>query len=199
MNMRFLYVYHLIMHIIIRKHKCKIYIFTFSPVLVAGPTELTVVKFWQMVWEYQLTTIVMLTRCVEDNKVNAPTTAYCSSFMVSLSLSSQCHVIESSQGTFSNVCPDWSLISSSSLSPSPVKRQFYSCHSDSHQWNETFESNSRMQMLCAQKNVSAFLYFCPPTQQFILTTAIVYLCRRSVNNTGLMDYSQLWIKGQSLL
>ena len=41
----------------------------FSLVCVAGPTELTVVKFWQMVWEYQLNTLVMLTRCVEDSKV----------------------------------------------------------------------------------------------------------------------------------
>ena len=32
----------------------------FSLVCVAGPTEETVVKFWQMVWEYQLSTIVML-------------------------------------------------------------------------------------------------------------------------------------------
>ena len=45
----------------------------FSLVCVAGPTEETVVKFWQMVWEYQLTTIVMLTRCVEDNKVTVYT------------------------------------------------------------------------------------------------------------------------------
>ena len=45
----------------------------FSLVCVAGPTEETVVKFWQMVWEYQLTTIVMLTRCVEDNKVQLDT------------------------------------------------------------------------------------------------------------------------------
>ena len=35
-----------------------------------GPTEETVVKFWQMVWEYQLNTIVMLTRCVENNKAS---------------------------------------------------------------------------------------------------------------------------------
>ena len=59
------------------------YIFSFSPVYVAGPIEETVVKFWQMVWEYQLTTIVMLTRCVEDNKVNTPATANCT-FMVPL-------------------------------------------------------------------------------------------------------------------
>ena len=35
----------------------------------AGPTELTVVRFWQMIWEHQLPTIVMLTRCIEDGKV----------------------------------------------------------------------------------------------------------------------------------
>ena len=40
-------------------------------VCVSGPTELTVERFWQMVWEQQLPTIVMLTRCVEDGKVSA--------------------------------------------------------------------------------------------------------------------------------
>ena len=40
------------------------------PCGVAGPTEQTVGRFWQMVWENQLTTIVMLTRCVEDGKVS---------------------------------------------------------------------------------------------------------------------------------
>ena len=34
-----------------------------------GPTELTVSRFWQMVWDYQVPTIVMLTHCVEDGKV----------------------------------------------------------------------------------------------------------------------------------
>ena len=65
-----------------------IYIFTFSPVYVAGPTKETVVKFWQMVWEYQLNTIVMLTRCVEDNKVNTLATANCIYLHGFLSLSS---------------------------------------------------------------------------------------------------------------
>ena len=41
------------------------------PPHVTGPTEQSVERFWRMVWEYQLTTIVMLTRCVEDGKVNA--------------------------------------------------------------------------------------------------------------------------------
>ena len=41
----------------------------FLCVCVPGPTEVTVERFWQMVWEHQLTTIVMLTRCVEDGKV----------------------------------------------------------------------------------------------------------------------------------
>ena len=54
-----------------------------SLIYVAGPTKETVVKFWQMVWEYQLNTIVMLTRCVEDNKVNTLATANCT-FMVYL-------------------------------------------------------------------------------------------------------------------
>ena len=84
-----------------------IYIFTFSPVYVAGPTEETVVKFWQMVWEYQLNTIVMLTRCVEDNKVYTPAIANCTF------LSSYCYVIELSQSTFSNLSL---LIGQSSLS-----------------------------------------------------------------------------------
>jgi hypothetical protein len=34
-----------------------------------GPTELTANRFWEMVWDYQTPTIVMLTRCVEDGKV----------------------------------------------------------------------------------------------------------------------------------
>ena len=97
---------------------CIIYIFTFSLVYAVGPTKETVVKFWQMVWEYQLNTIVMLTRCVEDNKVNTLATANCS-FMVSLSLSNYCYVIEPSQGTFSNLSPDWTIIFSASLNPSP--------------------------------------------------------------------------------
>ncbi|CAI7989140.1 Tyrosine-protein phosphatase Lar, partial [Geodia barretti] len=31
-----------------------------------GPTELTANRFWEMVWDYQIPTIVMLTRCFED-------------------------------------------------------------------------------------------------------------------------------------
>ena len=48
------------------------YLYSTHPtsVYAVGPTEETVVKFWQMVWEYQLTTIVMLTRCVEDSRVS---------------------------------------------------------------------------------------------------------------------------------
>ena len=34
-----------------------------------GPTELTVSRFWQMVWDYQVPTVVMLTHCVEGGKV----------------------------------------------------------------------------------------------------------------------------------
>ena len=37
---------------------------------LSGPKEQTVGKFWQMVWEQQLPTIVMLTRCVEDGRVS---------------------------------------------------------------------------------------------------------------------------------
>ena len=40
------------------------------PPHVTGPTEQSMERFWRMVWEYQLTTIVMLTRCVEDGKVS---------------------------------------------------------------------------------------------------------------------------------
>ena len=46
---------------------------TFGPYscvsLSAGPTGVTVNRFWEMVWENEVHTIVMLTRCVEDGKV----------------------------------------------------------------------------------------------------------------------------------
>ena len=35
----------------------------------AGPVDVSVGRFWSMVWEYGLHTIVMLTRCVEAGKV----------------------------------------------------------------------------------------------------------------------------------
>ena len=35
-----------------------------------GPTSKTVADFWRMVWEHKLRTIVMLTRCVEGDKVS---------------------------------------------------------------------------------------------------------------------------------
>ena len=34
-----------------------------------GPVKVSVGRFWSMVWEYGLHTIVMLTRCVEAGKV----------------------------------------------------------------------------------------------------------------------------------
>ena len=46
-------------------------------------------------------------------------------------------------------------------------------------------------VIYAQKNVPACLHLCPPTQQFILTTAIIYVCSGSVNNTGLIKYTPL--------
>ena len=46
-----------------------IYSFCFSYTLCQGPMEHTVGRFWEMVWEYQISTIVMLTRCAEDRKV----------------------------------------------------------------------------------------------------------------------------------
>ena len=36
----------------------------------SGPTELTVGRFWEMIWEYQVPTIVMLTHCVESARVS---------------------------------------------------------------------------------------------------------------------------------
>ena len=42
---------------------------SFSTLPHVGPTELTANRFWDMVWDYQIPTIVMLTRCVEDGKV----------------------------------------------------------------------------------------------------------------------------------
>ena len=39
--------------------------------VTVGPTGVTVNRFWEMVWEQQTHTIVMLTRCVEDGKVSS--------------------------------------------------------------------------------------------------------------------------------
>ena len=39
--------------------------------VTVGPTGVTVNRFWEMVWEQQTPTIVMLTRCVEDGKVSS--------------------------------------------------------------------------------------------------------------------------------
>ena len=36
----------------------------------SGPVTQSVEQFWRMVWEYQLETIVMLTKCVEGGKVS---------------------------------------------------------------------------------------------------------------------------------
>ena len=40
------------------------------PLLDTGPVEVSVGRFWRMVWEYGLHTIVMLTQCVEAGKVH---------------------------------------------------------------------------------------------------------------------------------
>ena len=37
---------------------------------LSGPVTQSVEQFWRMVWEYQLETIVMLTKCVEGGKVS---------------------------------------------------------------------------------------------------------------------------------
>ena len=34
-----------------------------------GPVEVSVERFWRMVWENQIATIVMLTQCTEAGKV----------------------------------------------------------------------------------------------------------------------------------
>ena len=39
-----------------------------------GPRSETVERFWMMVWEHRIKTIVMLTRCVEMNKAGRPNT-----------------------------------------------------------------------------------------------------------------------------
>ena len=41
----------------------------FSIFIFPGPVEASVERFWRMVWEYKLQTIVMLTQCTEAGKV----------------------------------------------------------------------------------------------------------------------------------
>ena len=36
---------------------------------ISGPVEVSVERFWRMVWENQIPTIVMLTQCTEAGKV----------------------------------------------------------------------------------------------------------------------------------
>ena len=40
-----------------------------STFVFLGPVEASVERFWRMVWEYKLQTIVMLTQCTEAGKV----------------------------------------------------------------------------------------------------------------------------------
>ena len=37
--------------------------------IVSGPVEMSVERFWRMIWEYEVKTIVMLTQCSEAGKV----------------------------------------------------------------------------------------------------------------------------------
>ena len=37
---------------------------------ISGPVEVSVERFWRMVWENQIPTIVMLTQCTEAGKVS---------------------------------------------------------------------------------------------------------------------------------
>ena len=41
-------------------------------IVAQGPLPNTVEDFWRMVWEYKLTTVVMLTKCYENEKVWSP-------------------------------------------------------------------------------------------------------------------------------
>ena len=52
------------MRAIARMHEANADIFVFL-----GPVEASVERFWRMVWEYKLQTIVMLTQCTEAGKV----------------------------------------------------------------------------------------------------------------------------------
>ena len=37
---------------------------------ISGPVEVSMERFWRMVWENQIPTIVMLTQCTEAGKVS---------------------------------------------------------------------------------------------------------------------------------
>ena len=50
-----------ILHVMFNPHFC------YYP--HTGPVEASVERFWSMVWQYKLQTIVMLTECVEAGKV----------------------------------------------------------------------------------------------------------------------------------
>ena len=39
-------------------------------IVAQGPISNTINDFWRMIWEQNITTIVMLTRLIEDAKVN---------------------------------------------------------------------------------------------------------------------------------
>ena len=51
-------------------HFCSLSSLPLSLLSPVGPTGVTVGRFWDMVWENKVPTIVMLTRCVEDGKVS---------------------------------------------------------------------------------------------------------------------------------
>ena len=42
---------------------------SFAVYIVSGPVEVSVERFWRMIWEYEVPTIVMLTQCSEAGKV----------------------------------------------------------------------------------------------------------------------------------
>ena len=42
---------------------------SFAVCIVLGPVEVSVERFWRMIWEYEVPTIVMLTQCSEAGKV----------------------------------------------------------------------------------------------------------------------------------
>ena len=50
----------------------------------AGPVEVSVERFWRMIWEYEVKTIVMLTQCSEAGKVCMPAENICTALLSSM-------------------------------------------------------------------------------------------------------------------